>query len=258
MTDFFTKMNREYAQKHFPDGSVFTGAAKTLKRRGIAGIIMIGLFVAAGLWGLVWSVGRTFEYISQGKDDMLGVSIFICVFFGAVTLGFGALLIYMLKAVGKKRSDYIEDSAKHSQLSKLEIEAFEQQALEPDCCILKLTAGLDRALSNATNKDGLLTRDYIYLADPAQTVMRVDSLRSCCFSDYTYYVNVGNRTKKVHDLAIYLLASNGVSVRSDVTEKAGQALMELLLERNGSIDTNGGQVLPEGDVDDYKKRMLEQ
>lgn len=256
MADFFTKMNEEYAQKHFPDGSVFESAAKTLKKRGVIGVIFIGLFVAFGLWGLVWAIGRTMDFIAQGKNDMLGVSIVICVFFGAVALGFLALLIYMIKSMRQKRSDYIASSAKQSQLPVSEIEAFEQQALASDCYILRLTEGLDRALSNATNKDGLLTRDYIYLADPAQTVIRVDSLKTCCFSDYTYYVNVGNRQKKVHNLAIYLLASNGVSVRSDTTEKAGQALMDLLQERNSSIDTNGGKVLPEGEVDDYRKRIL--
>lgn len=258
MTDFFDKMNEAYAQKHFPEGSVFESAAKTLKKRGAAGMITIGLFVIAGFWGLVWAIGRTVNFMSQGRDDMLSVCIVSCVFFALVALGFLALLIYMIKSVRRKRSDYIAASAKQSKLPTSEIEAFDRQALDPDCYILRLTAGLDRALSNATNKDGLLTKDYIYLADPAQTVFRVDSLRACCFTDYTYYVNVGGRSKKVHNLAIYLLGANGVSVRSDTTEKAGQALMALLLARNGGIDTNGGNLLPEGQVDDYRKRILGQ
>jgi len=248
-------MNEDYAQKHFPDG-VFAGTAKTLKGRGIAGLITIGLFVAGGLLGLIWAVGRTQEVIANGEDDLRGVAIAFCVIFGVVTLLFLALFIYLLKNIRKGRDGYIADSAKHSQLPVSEIENFERQALASDCYILRLAEGLDRALSNATNKDGLLTRDYIYLADPAQTVLRVDSLRACCFSDYTYYITVQNRHKKVHNLIIYLLASNGVSVTSDTTEKAGQALMALLLERNSSIDTNGGQVLPEGEVEDYKKRIL--
>ncbi len=256
MTALFEKMNEAYAQKHFPDGSVFTGAAKTLKKRSVAGVIMIGLFAAAGLWGLVWAVGRTVDFLSQGRNDMLGVCIVFCVFFAAVALGFSALLIFLIKSARQNRDDYIAASAKQSQLPVSEIESFDRQALASDCYILRLTRGLDRALSNGTNRDGLLTRDYIYLADPAQTVIRVDSLKACCFSDYTYYVSVGNRQKKVHNLAIYLLASNGVSVRSDTTEEAGRALMALLQERCGTVDTNGGQVLPEGDVDDYSKRIL--
>lgn len=256
MNEYFEKMNNEYAQKHFPEGSVFESASKTLKKRGVAGIFFIGLFAAAGLWGLVWAIGKTIGYISRGESDMLGVSIFFCAIFAAVGLGFLALLIYMIKAMNRKRSDYVALSAKHSKLPASEIEEFDRQAMASDCLVLKLTKGLDRALSNSTNKDGLLTRDYIYLADPAQTVFRVDSLKACCFTDYTYYVTVGNRSKTVHNLAIYLLGANGVSVRSDVTEQAGKALMDTLLERNGSMDTNGGNVVPEGDVDDYTKRIL--
>ena len=138
-----------------------------------------------------------------------------------------------------------------------EIEEFERQAAASDCYILKLTAGLDRMLSNATNKDGLLTRDYIYLADPAQTVMRVDSLKACCFSDYTYYIDTGKQHKKIHCLAICLVAANGVSVLSDTTEEAGRALMAIIKERNSTVDTNEGKVLPEDALDSYKKRVLE-
>ena len=51
MTDFFEKMTEDYAQKHFPDGSVFASALKTVKRRGIGGFIFFGLFLAASLYG---------------------------------------------------------------------------------------------------------------------------------------------------------------------------------------------------------------
>ena len=258
MTDFFSKMNEDYAEKHFPGGSVFESAMKTVKRRSFAGIFFFVLFFAGALWGLVWSIGRTIKFVSDGRNDMLGVCIAICVFFALLVLGTFAVLRLMIKGSCKKRSDYIADSAKHSKLPESEIEAFERQAVASDCYILKLTAGLDRALSNGTNKDGLLTRDYIYLADLAQTVMRVEDLKACCFGDYTYYINVGKTHKKIHCLTINLIASNGVSALSDTTEEAGRTLMALLKERNSEIDTNNGEVLPEGAFDSYKKRILEE
>ena len=258
MADFFSKMNADYVQKHFPDGSVFAGAMKTVKRRSLGGLIVFGLFLAAALCGLVWGIGRTLRFVSDGEDDMLSVGIVICGFFGVIVLLCLVALFFLIKGSRQKRDDYIADSAQHSKLPVSEIETFERQAAASDCYILKLTAGLDRALSNATNKDGLLTRDYIYLADPAQTVIRVDSLRACCFSDYTYHINTGNHQKKIHCLAICLIASNGVSVLSDTTEEAGQALMALLKQRNGAIDTNGGKVLPEDAFDSYKKKVLEE
>lgn len=255
--DFFSKMNEDYVQKHFPDGSVFEGAMKTVKRRSVGGIFFFVVFLAAALCGMAWGINRTLEFVSNGEDDMLSVGIVICVFFGVIVLVCLVALFFLIKGSRQKRSGYIADSAKHSRLPVSEIEAFERQAVASDCYILKLTAGLDRMLSNATNKDGLLTRDYIYLADPNQTVMRVDSLRACCFSDYTYYINTGNHRKKIHCLAICLIASNGVSVLSDTAEEAGRALMALLRQRNSAIDTNDGKVLPEDAFDSYKKRVLE-
>lgn len=257
MADFFSKMNEEYAQKHFPDGSVLGSALKTVKRRSIGGFVFFGLFFVAALCGLAWGIGRTLEFMSNGEEDMLSVGIVICGFFGVVALVCLLVLLFLFKGSRQKRDDYIADSAKHSNLPVGEIEAFERQAVASDCYILKLTAGLDRALSNATNKDGLLTRDYIYLADPNQTVMRVDHLRACCLSDYTYHISTGKQHKKIHSLAILLIAANGASVLSDTTEEAGQALMALLKQRNSAIDTNDGKVLPENAFDSYKKRMLE-
>ncbi len=150
---------------------------------------------------------------------MLSVGIVICGFFGVVMLVCLLILLFLIKGSRKKRSDYIADSAKHSKLPVSESEAFERQATASDCYILKLTAGLDRVLSNATNKDGLLTRDYIYLADPAQTVMRVDSLKACCFSDYTYYIDTGKHHKKIHCLAICLIVTKKGCCK---TEGSGQ------------------------------------
>ncbi len=256
MADFFKNMNEVYVRKHFPNGSVFDGALKTVKRISIVSIIFLAVFLGGALFGLLWAIGRTMELRAEGRDDMLDVSLVICGFLGLVVLGCMVVLVFIILGLRKKREDYIATSAKNSKLPVNEIEAFEQQAVAPDCFILKLTAGLDRLLSNSTNKDGLLTRDYIYLADPAQTVLRVDTLKACCFTDYTYYANTGKHRKKIHCLAIFLTASNGVSVLSDTTKKAGEALIALLKERNPAIDTNGGRVVPESALDDYKKRIL--
>ncbi len=257
MTEVFQRMSADYAQKHFPTGSVFESASKTLKRRGFAGIIFIGVWVAAALAGLVWGVGRTMAFMAEGEEDMLGVGIGICVFFALTALLFGVLLFFAVKSTRRNREDYIKLSAKKSRLSEHEIEEFDRQAMASDTYVLKLTAGLDRALSSAANKDGLLTRDYVYLAGPAQIVLRVKDLKACCFNDYTYYISTGKRSKKIHCLAVTLISSNGVTDSSDVTEEAGRALMALLRERNSAIDTNGGKVLPEGALDAYKKKVLE-
>lgn len=257
MSDFFAKMNEDYVQKHFPNRSVFEGVTKSVKGSSIFALFFFTLLSAGAVYGLAWAIGRTAESISEGERDLLGIAIGICVFLALVVLGCLAMLYFLIKQLRRKRSDHIAISAKRSKLPKSEIEAFEQQAVASDCYILKLTAGLDRLFATVAYRDGLLTRDYIYLADAAQTVIRVDDLKACFFSEYTYYIKTGKSSKKVHNLAIYLLASNGVTTFADTTEKAGLALMALLKERNSAIDTNDGKLLPEGAAfDQYKQRIL--
>lgn len=102
MTDFFSKMNDEYAQKHFPDGSIFGSALKTVKRRSIGGFVCFGLFLAAALCGLVWGIGRTLQFVADGQEDMLSVGIVICGFFGVVILVCLFILFFLLKGSRQK------------------------------------------------------------------------------------------------------------------------------------------------------------
>lgn len=101
----------------------------------------------------------------------------------------------------------------------------------------------------------MLTRDYIYLADPAGTVMRVDSLKACVLSTPSDYASEGRRSRETRSLIICLIASSGVSVCSETTEKAGRALMEMLKRKNSAIDTNQGRVMPEGEFEDYEDSL---
>lgn len=247
MEGCFQKMTGEYARKHFPGGSVLEDARRTSRRRDAAGVLFLLVFLVGAAWGLAWSAGRALELRAQGQDDLLGVGVAICAVFGLAALGLLAAVLIVLKRLGKGRDAYLANIAERSKLPVGELEAFERQAVASDCYILKLTAGLDRALSNATNKDGLLTRDYVYLADPGQTVLRVDGLKECYLSWYSYYVTVGKIRKKVRCLAISLVGGNGVSVLSDTTGEAGRALMAMLKERNGGIDTREGEIVEEGE-----------
>ena len=252
MTDFFDRMSEDYKQKHFPNGLIFGKVGKNIKRNGIIAIVLFfGPIFLASSYGFIWTIRRTIEL--GREEDEVGITIGICAVLAVIALIFLAFIIYFLKAGNRKPEYYVALSAKNSKLSESEIRSFEQQAFASDCYILKLTAGLDRVLSNNTNKDGLLTRDYIYLADPRQTVIRIADLKACCFENYTYYVN----NKRIYNLGIRLIASNGATSFSDTTQKAGIALMEMLTERNSAIDTNGGNVLQEGaEADRYMKRML--
>ena len=70
MTNSFANMNEEYVRKHFPNGSVFDGAVKTVKRTTIIAIFCFSVFLAGALAGLFWAVGRTMELMAEGRDDL--------------------------------------------------------------------------------------------------------------------------------------------------------------------------------------------
>lgn len=257
MTEFFEHMNDDYARKHFPNGSFFGGAMRATKRNSIAiFIFFVPLFLAC-LYGLKWSIGRFFELASQGRDDMKGVSIGVCVFFAICSLILGFIIIMVIKLVFSGREVWIEKAAKRSKISKSDIERFEQQISSSDTYILKLTAGLDRALSNSIIRDGLLTRDYVYIADSAITIFRVDGLKAAVFVDNTYSVGDLRHSKTIHNLSLALISENGTAALADVTPKAGEALMELLKSRNCSIETKNGKLLSTKEYDKLYKSILQ-
>lgn len=255
MTEFFEHMNDDYARKHFTNGSFFGGAIRTAKRNSVAiFIFFVPLFLAC-LYGLIWSIGRYLELASQGQDDMKGVSIVICAFFAIFILILGFTIIMVARSVFAGRKVWIKKAAKRSKISQSDIERFEQQVSSSDTYILKLTAGLDRALASSITRDGLLTRDYVYIADSAITIFRVDGLRAAVFVDNTYSVGDLKHPKTIHNLSLALISENGAAAFADVTRKAGEALMELLKSRNNSIETKDGKLLSAKEYDELYKSI---
>lgn len=250
MEEFFQKMNEDYVQKHFPNRSIFEGTMKKNKVNSIIVLVMLGIFFVASAYGAIAAVETTIGRIAENGSD--GIGIGISIFMIVLTLIWGLLMKAVYKMGFKKHSDYIKDSAKKSKLPESEIENFEKQATASDAYILRLKEGFDRALSNTVDKDGVLTRDYVYIADNAQTIFRIADLKACFFVYYYYYVN----NKRVTNLSIRLVSANGVTAFSDTTEKAGRALMAILLERNGSIETNGGNVMQENAFDTYYDNLF--
>lgn len=252
MAEYFKRMSEEYKQKHFPKGTIFGTLGKNVKRNGIIAVILFfGPMFLLCCFGLVM---MTISTIQTGvKEDEVGLTIGFYAVLGVLALLFLVAIICFLR-MGKRGADhYIKTSAKNSKLTETEIRSFESQALASDCYILNLTSGLKRALNNNFMRDGLLTREYIYLSDPRQTVIRVQDLKACFFEEYITYIN----NKRIYNLGIRLIASNGVMSFADASEEAGNALMDMLLERNSSIDTNNRDVLQEGkELDNYVKKML--
>lgn len=254
MNEYFKNMNETYIEKHYPNRSIFESVAKTTKKAGIGVYIFFGIVLLGGLAGFMWSVNSMNVYRQSGDTDMANVGMVICIVFAVFAL-LSVLVIALTIRQGKKGSeDWIKKSAEKSKLSESVIREFEQQAMASDSYILKLLNGVNAAV--AARKDGILTRDYIYLADPNLTVICCEDITSACLVDTVIYVGPQKNRKQIHSLNIQLLSKHGVESFAEVSPEAGKALVELLLQKYPTIDVCGNRVMTEVEYNKYKKTKL--
>lgn len=254
MSEYFQTMNETYIDKYYPTRSVFESVAKTTKKAGIGVYLFFGIILAGSLAGLLWSISATNTYKLNGETDMVGVGTVICIVFAVFAL-LSVLVIALTSWRGKRGSeDWLKKSAEKSKLSESELRAFERQAMTSDSYILKLLDGVNAAV--AGRKDGILTRDYIYLADPNLTVIRCEDLISACLVHAVIYVGPQKNRKAVHALQIQLLSKHGVEAFAEVSPEAGKALTQLLLQKYPTIDICDGNAMTEHEYDKYRKTAL--
>ena len=216
MEDYIKRMNEEYIKKNYPERSVFKAYKKSMGSRGRTGCIIMGLFMAGGLAGLIWSVRKTLEFMQSGDDETMKVGIVIGIFFLIVTLFFGGILFLVTKDM--RRSLIVNLLGK----------------------IKAVTAG---------QKSGILTRDYIALYNSGSLgVLKVSRITGAYLTDNVYNVKVGNSIKQAHYLTINLITADKKNIWAETSKEAGRALQAILMERCPEIDTAGGAVLPESEI----------
>lgn len=254
MDTIFQTMNEAYIQKHYPNRSVFEAFTKSTKKAGIGVYLFFGAVLAGCLYGIVWTLGNIEEYRQSGETDMVQTGTVICIVFAVFAL-LAAFCIGLTIWRGKKNAgDWLKQSATHSKLSEAEIREFERQALMSDSYVLKLTSGLNAAVTG--RKDGILTREFAYLADSSLTVLPIQNLLAACFVQSVYYIGDMQHRKAVPFLAFYLLSKNGVESFTEASPEAGAALAQLLLQRNPQIDTCGGRMMTTEEYVRYKKERI--
>lgn len=193
-------------------------------------------------------------YRQSGEPDMVQIGIVMCFVFAAFAL-LAAICIGLTIWRGKRGGeDWLKKSAACSKIAESKIHEFERQAMMSDSYVLKLTSGLNAVVS--AHKDGILTKDFVYLADSELTVLPIEALICACMVNSTYYVGDVQHRKAMPYLALYLLCENGAESYAEASPEAGAALTELLLQRNPQIETCGGRVLSTKEYLDYKKARI--
>jgi hypothetical protein len=207
MQTYFSQMNEDYINKHYPDRSVFSAVNKANKKVGIG----IYAFFAISLFVIVLTIKRN----SLGAEGL------------------------------------IKKSAKNSQYSESEIREFERQAMASDSYILSLTGKIKAVLNG--QKDGVLTRDFIYLADAKNIVMKRSNIIGAFLVERTFYITVNNTRKCVNYLTVTLVSDKGIQTLAETSTEAGAALLAMLHEQNPQIDINNGSVMNEKEYGKYCK-----
>ena len=239
MKEYITKMDETYRSKQYPAGSVFEKAAGENRRGNITLAILSGVVSILLAAVIVFLVSLTLTRKAEGNSDAIMIgTIFIVVVAALLALclfGMVAAIRHIKDGVG----DIIRKSAKTSGLSESDIRHFDQQAMQSDSCVLSLTGKLSAAMAN--QKDGILTRDYLWLGDRANTVFKREEIVGVSLYHWYYYVN----KKRVRSLNLAVLNGKNALASVEVTEEGGRELMELLAQGHPSIQVHQG-ILEEG------------
>lgn len=244
-------INEEYLKKYFPHSSVFKAYKKYTTKCNIACIVMFIFFSAAALSGLIWSGGKLFSTIVQSENDYIGIAITVFLFFLLVTAGCITMLLIMSKNARKPVRHWIDLAAKDGGYSESDIREFEKQAMESSSLVVPTAAPTVKPFRN-----GILTRDYICFMGGRLEVLKGTDIVSAYLNYFSFPVM--GTYKSVNSLYIALIARNGKIIRTEISQKVGNVLQEVLKERYPQIDTNDGKILSEKEfgiwLDDFRNR----
>ncbi len=252
MQTYFEKMNESYIDKHYPERSVFSSINKSGQKNGIAVYVFFGIFTLISGAAMIWSIMNLAELMKEGESDMLAsglIVIGVCFLFFAVSL---FVIILTAKRNRAGVEGLIKKSAKNSGCSESEIREFERQAMASDSYILKLM-GTAKAVM-AGSRDGVLTRDFIYLDNVKHIIMKRSDIIGALLVQRTYYISVGNSRKAVNYLTATLMSNKGIEASAEVSIEAGKALLDMLKEENSRIDVNDFNVMNEKEYTKYCKK----
>lgn len=255
MQTYFVQMNEDYISKYYPNRSVFSSVNKSNQKNGIGIYAFFGVLMVMSGLGAAWGIISTMERIKEGESDMIAPGLVIIGFFFVIF----ALSIFTIILTKKRNSlgteGLIKKSSKNSQYNESEIREFELQAMASDSYVLALTDKLKAVLYG--QKNGVLTRDFIYLADFKNIVMKRCDIVGAFLVERTFYINGDKYSRKpVKYLTVTIVSNKNIQTLAETSIEAGKALLEILQEQNPKIDTNNCSVIQEKEYNEYCKMML--
>ncbi len=246
MEKYIPVMSGDYKKKHYAKGVFHSIREKTAKISfGI--YIFFGIVLLGGAYGACWANGRIEQYRLEGQDDMIGAGyVILGVFALLAVIGLACIVITVIRHA-RGTNKWKEKCAKVSGYTVSDMDEFERQTMDMECRAVKLL-GTAQALANGQS-DGILTRDYIYLADAHHSILKIADLKAACLVRQTLKVDSMPINKEHNFLTVMLLSRNKVCAIAECTDESGRELISFLKERNPRIYTADGNVISDEDFE---------
>lgn len=240
MERYLPVMNEDYKRKHYAEG-VFRSIRKKTAKISFGIYIFFGIVFLGGAYGVYWARGRIEDYRLDGQDDLISAGYVIMgVFAFFAVIGLACIIITIIRhARGAKK--WKEKCAKDNGYTVSDMDEFERQTMKMECRVVKLL-GTAQALANGQS-DGILTKDYIYLADAHYSILKLSDLSAACLVKQTISVDSMPVHKKQDFLTVMLLSRNGSRAIAECSEESGRELITFLKKVNPNIYTADGNLI---------------
>lgn len=243
------QMNEQYREKRFPQGSVLIRSNEKTRKSSKVLLVLVALLELLLAAGEVYFLSLIRYHKEAGHAEQVTIG---WVFFGVLALFFLLLLWAMTKLVKNAKAGpeaTIAACAKHNGLSEEEVREFDRQALRSDSYILKCAGAVSAAMANQT--DGLLTRDYLWLGDAANSILKRSELAGACLYQWTYYAG----RKRLHATSLAVVDHRGRMISAEADTQRGKALLAFLAGQCPGLRVEE-RLLREGkEFDQWKKDL---
>lgn len=240
MEKYLPVMSEDYKSKHYAQG-VFHSIKKKTAKISFGIYIFFGIVFLAGAYGVYWSLGSIENYRLEGQEDLISTGYVIMgVFAFFAVVGLACIIITIVRhARGEKQ--WKAKCAKNNGYAISDMDEFERQTMKMECRVVKLL-GTAQALANGQS-DGILTKDFIYLADAHHSILKICDLSAACVVKQTVSVDSMPVHKDHNYLTVMLLSRNGSRAIAECSEESGRELVTFLKKINPNIYTADGNVI---------------
>lgn len=242
MADKMIPMDREYREKQYPNGYL-ASLVKSERGLSVAALICGAVLALIGLGILALEVKTMVGRNMNLADGDISVIIIIAIV-ALIFLLPGILLIRTgVRRMKMGEEAWVKKFADRSDYPVSAIREFADQAMEDESMQLEF---------GATGIKGILTREYICIT----CVMKIADITGAYLVETSYNINANGKMKKAYNNNIAIFSNHKTLMLIVAKEDTVRRILEMLTQRNPSIDTAGGRRLSESEYSKMEKEVL--